>query len=260
MNFEESDLLQTQLAKLVQAGHIQPVRIAEDENLPFWIKPGVLAETENVDMKRFDQLQEVFSSIDQVALGKNHWEEWQQLASNWAEFTALMYKPSLKLNEDKNNLKEKQQKLDSDFQLIEYKLKELGSKLSDAKEIRGKLSKVGKDKDRYREIIEQINKFSVESSKVNFEVNELYNKQVGLKEELARLRISATATQEILQRDRAISAIQNNSGVFGTVAELGKELPNETYSMKRPSGEWSCTSRIHDNFIFFHSLLFIINI
>lgn len=116
VNFEESELLQTQLARLVQVGHIQPVRVAENEKLPYWIKPGVIAEAENVDLKRFDQLEEVFSSIDQEALGNFHWEEWQQLALNWAEFSVLRYKQGLKLNEDqKEFFNQKQEEINAAF-------------------------------------------------------------------------------------------------------------------------------------------------
>lgn len=148
-------------------------------------------------------------------------------AKNIEELEANAEKADLeliKLKEDKDLFKDKKQKLDSDLQIVEYKLTELSNKLSEAKEIQNKLSKVGKDRDRYRDIIQKINTFSADSAKLNSEVTELYNDQVALKEELARLRISATATQELLQRDKAISTIvkQNDPGVFGTVAELGK--------------------------------------
>jgi hypothetical protein len=116
MNFEESDLLQTQLGKLVQAGHLQPVKIAEGEALPYWIKPGVIEEAENLDMRRFEQLNEAFGNTTSVNLDKYRWEEWQQLAHEWAEFTYLRYKTGLKLeNEQKTFFKQKQDEINTAF-------------------------------------------------------------------------------------------------------------------------------------------------
>ena len=118
VNFEESDILQTQLAKLVQAGHIQPVRVTESEDLPYWIKPGVIAETENLDLRRFEQLQETFNTYGFSGFVNFHWEEWQQLASEWAEFTALRHKPSLKLDNDNIEFfKKKQEEINAAFQI-----------------------------------------------------------------------------------------------------------------------------------------------
>lgn len=148
-------------------------------------------------------------------------------AKNIEELEANAEKAELeiiKLNEDKSKLKEEQQKLNSSSQLAEYKLKELESKLGEAKEIQTKISKIDKDKDKYKEVIQQINTLSAESSELESELIGLHNQQVKLKDDLARARIAASATQEILQRDRAINSIikSNIPGVFGTVAELGK--------------------------------------
>jgi hypothetical protein len=116
VNFEESDLLQTELAKLVQAGYIQPVRVTETEDLPYWIKPGVIAESENLNLRRFEQLQEVLKSYGPAGYVKYHWEEWQQLALKWAEFTSLRYRPSLKLEEDqKEFFRKKQEEINAAF-------------------------------------------------------------------------------------------------------------------------------------------------
>ncbi|MFC2055060.1 BREX-3 system phosphatase PglZ [Chloroflexota bacterium] len=116
VNFEESDLLQTQLAKLVQSGYIEPVRVAESEDLPYWIKPGVIAEAENLDLRRFEQLHEVIKTYDPAGFVNYHWEEWQQLALKWADFTTLRYKPSLKLTKDqKEFFRKKQEEIDAGF-------------------------------------------------------------------------------------------------------------------------------------------------
>ena len=116
VSFEESDLLQTRLAKLVQAGYIQPVRVSESEDLPYWIKPGVIAEAENLDLRRFEQLQETFKAYDPTEFLNFHWEEWQQLALEWAEFTILRHKPSMKLeNDHKEFFKKKQEEVNSAF-------------------------------------------------------------------------------------------------------------------------------------------------
>jgi hypothetical protein len=116
VNFEESDLLQTQLVRLVQAGHIQPVRIAENEEIPYWIKPGVIAEAENMDLRRFVQLQETFNDYTPSGFVNFHWEEWQQLAFDWAEFTVLRHKPGLNLeNAQRTFFKQKQDEINTAF-------------------------------------------------------------------------------------------------------------------------------------------------
>ncbi len=116
VSFEKSDLLQTQLAKLVQIGHLQPVKIAKDEGLPYWIKSGIIKETENVDLRRFEQLQESFSTYNLETNRNYRWEEWQQLAFDWAEFTMLRYKPGLKLEKDQEGFfKQKQNEVNTAF-------------------------------------------------------------------------------------------------------------------------------------------------
>lgn len=96
VNFDDSDLLQTQLARLIQVGHLQPLMITEDEELPYWIKPGVIEEPDNLDLRRYEQLEEWFSNDTPETLRNYRWEEWQHLALRWAEFTLLRSKPGLK--------------------------------------------------------------------------------------------------------------------------------------------------------------------
>lgn len=100
VNFDESDLMQLHLAKMVQVGQIQPVRIMDNEELPNWIKPGVIEETDNVDLRRFEQLELSLSIKEPENINNYLKEDWQQLAYEWAEFTVLRYKPDLKLEPD----------------------------------------------------------------------------------------------------------------------------------------------------------------
>ena len=116
VNFDKSDLLQSHLAKIVQVGHLQPVKIADYEELPYWIKPGVIEETENVELRRFGQLEESFSIQSPGTIETYRWEDWQQLAHDWAEFTLLRYKPGLKLeSEQEAFFKEKQDEVNTAF-------------------------------------------------------------------------------------------------------------------------------------------------
>ena len=116
VNFDESDLLQSHLANMVQVGHLQPVKVAEDEGLPYWIKPGVIEEAENVELRRFEQLEESLSAQSPETIENYRWEDWQQLAHEWAEFTMLRYKPGLKLEtEHEAFFKQKQDEVNTAF-------------------------------------------------------------------------------------------------------------------------------------------------
>jgi len=101
---------------MVQVGHLQPVKITKYEELPYWIKPGVIEETENVELRRFEQLEESFSIQSPGTIETYRWEDWQQLAHEWAEFTMLRYKPGLKLESEQEAFyKQKQDEVNTAF-------------------------------------------------------------------------------------------------------------------------------------------------
>lgn len=116
VNFDESDLLQTHLAKMVQIGHLQPVKISKDKEFPYWIRPGVIEQTENIDLRRFEQLLESLSAQNPKTIENYRWENWQQLAHDWAEFIMLRYKPGLKLDTKQDGFfKQKQEEINIAF-------------------------------------------------------------------------------------------------------------------------------------------------
>ena len=116
VNFDKSDLIQSNLSKMIQFGHIQPVKIAKDKELPYWIKPGVIEKEGIIDIKRIKALQKSFGEYTLKKLGNYRWEDWQRLAHEWAELTVLRNKSSTTLStEQENFFKNKQDVVNTAF-------------------------------------------------------------------------------------------------------------------------------------------------
>ena len=116
VNFDESELLQTHLANIVQAGQLRPVKVTDFQGLPYWAKPGISENIENLDLRRYEQIEGTLTNQTLEVIKDYRWEDWRHLAYDWAEFTSLRFKPGLKLEKSqKTSFKHKQDEINSAF-------------------------------------------------------------------------------------------------------------------------------------------------
>lgn len=95
--FDEEEQLQDALPRLVRSGHLNPVSVAQPEQLPEWMQTGLLAPDEERPLRRFSHLlaQLAEQATPPEALDQVRWAMWQSIAYTWAELTALYHHPDL---------------------------------------------------------------------------------------------------------------------------------------------------------------------
>lgn len=98
LRFETDSALQNVLPALVHTGTLAPVGAAHPERLPVWAQPGLCPETGDHRQRRIDELIAQINPDRLPALAEARWDQWQGVAREWAELTALRYAPDLTLD------------------------------------------------------------------------------------------------------------------------------------------------------------------
>lgn len=126
-------------------------------------------------------------------------------------------------------VKEGIQKYVSELKIFEFKLEQLDGKLSEAREKEKQVKEVKRGKDRYKQLVLEINGLLSEDSKLSDDVQDLRVKLHAKEDESARLRSTINAAQDLIMRDKAVSKVLSAKnkikGILGTVAELGRIEP-----------------------------------
>ncbi len=128
------------------------------------------------------------------------------------------------LKEEKLSEQNKIQELISKKEVLEFKIKDANNKISAAQKEEEKASSMISSKKRFKTIIQKLNKLTSEDSKLAVEISELRQLVDKKEEALAKARLDANESQELLMRDQAVSKIVSSKlrGIVGTVSELGK--------------------------------------
>lgn len=90
--FEADDQLQDTVPQLLRSGIIQPITLADASPLPAWAQAGVRASAAAVAQQRADDLLTLLA--EQAAhLAEARWQNWQEIATTWAELTVWRFHP-----------------------------------------------------------------------------------------------------------------------------------------------------------------------
>ncbi len=125
-----------------------------------------------------------------------------------------------KLNSELLGLKNKKSALSADLRITEHELKSAEERLQQSDKFDAR-----KIEKRHKEILEEIGRLATHDSKLALDLGELKKELIKKEEELLKTR-AQSSVQDILLRDKAIKELFSQkkkiSGIFGTVAELGK--------------------------------------
>ncbi len=115
----------------------------------------------------------------------------------------------------------------AETKILNFKLGQSDDKIREVAEKEQQLLDIKKGKDRYKEVVLEINKILNEDSNFTSEIQEIRRKLSEKENSSARLRSDIRAAQDMIMRDRAIAKIKSlkNNSIFGTVAELGRLEP-----------------------------------
>ncbi len=112
LHFETNQSLQDALPRLLRNGSLMPVQVETQLPLPAWVVPGILNLDEDPRPRRatelLAQLRETFATLT----AESRWEEWKAVAFQWAELTSLRNEMGIPANEEKDEYKELQAKID----------------------------------------------------------------------------------------------------------------------------------------------------
>ncbi len=127
---------------------------------------------------------------------------------------------------DKEKNTEKVQQIDGQKELMSYKIQELENKIEELASQQSKISQAANARERYKNIIAEINKLENEDSRLSLELGNLRKLKAQQEDNIAQVKANVGATDYILKRDRAIKHIlglkSQLKGIIGTVAELAK--------------------------------------
>jgi len=111
----------------------------------------------------------------------------------------------------------------SEVKLVELEIKTIEDKIKDLEKQAEKFSVNEAGELNYKQLIDNINKLTARDSAIALELGEIKKENIQIEEELAKSRVHAASSHELLLRDNAIKIIfaEKIKGVLGTVAELG---------------------------------------
>ncbi len=113
--FAEDEQLQDALPQLVRSGAIRPVTLADVAPLPVWAQVGARASAADLAQQRAEALLAQLGEQTTV-LSEARWEQWQAIATAWAELTALRHHPQRHLTANQRTAYEQwQTRLDGAF-------------------------------------------------------------------------------------------------------------------------------------------------
>jgi hypothetical protein len=93
LHFGADTALQDALSRLVRTGTLAPVEVARPERLPGWARPALLDTEADRAPWRAAELLALIAEQSAALTPGSRWLAWQRLAWEWAELTALRYRP-----------------------------------------------------------------------------------------------------------------------------------------------------------------------
>lgn len=89
LSFDNDHELQDAIPRLLRNGSLTPVKVETKSSLPIWVAPGIILQDEDPSLHR---MAELFETLDEILSGltsETRWEDWQQIAHQWAELNFL---------------------------------------------------------------------------------------------------------------------------------------------------------------------------
>jgi len=143
-----------------------------------------------------------------------------------------------KLTTQRGGVANKTSKLDSQREILFFKIKDAERKLEELKLKQAQIAAVAKDKSRYRALISDVNKLASQDEKLGEELKKLQRDRGFLGDKIAGLKVNSRAVQELIKRDRAINTLTKAKikGLIGTVAQLGESPSQFGNALKAAAG------------------------
>ena len=131
-------------------------------------------------------------------------------------------------------------KLRAELEIFKVKSESVTEKIKEVEEIEKRLGAVADRKDKYREILVEINAMSDKDTELFNEIKEMRKEMLEVESQLTKIQIELNSSHELLMRDKAIGAILKNKRklgmIYGTVAELGEVDKQYSTALKVAAG------------------------
>ncbi|RME55202.1 hypothetical protein D6777_01295, partial [Candidatus Woesearchaeota archaeon] len=189
-----------------------------------------ISNLENNNVK----LRQEFDGVEKkiVLFKKNHGiEDMEEITKKISELDETIENLQREISDEL----ERKQSLIRQKDALEYQISDLEEKLKQADEMRKedleKIKKVKQAKQEFANVAKMLSAALNESSVYSAQLAQARNKLMDVNDEYAKLRARSIGIKEMLAADKAVAMIKqmNLSGVYGTVAELGKV--NSKYSL-----------------------------
>mgnify|MGYP003976999143 FL=1 len=137
-------------------------------------------------------------------------------------------------------LKGEYSKLNGELEVFKIKAAALGEKITEAAGIEKLLDGTKGKKDKYREVLMEINSLTDRDAEIFVEIKERRKEMLDKESSLSKIQMEMNSSYELLMRDKAIGAILKRKdklgGIYGTVAELGQVDPEFSTALKVAAG------------------------
>ncbi len=137
-------------------------------------------------------------------------------------------------------LKSEYSKLSGELEVFKIKAAALGEKITEATSIERVLDGTKGKKDKYRDILMELNSLTDRDAEIFVEIKERRKEMLDKESSLSKIQMEMNSSYELLMRDKAIGAIMKRKdklgGIYGTVAELGQVDPEFSTALKVAAG------------------------
>ncbi len=145
-----------------------------------------------------------------------------------------------KFKETELELKSEKSKIDGELEVFKIKVATLGEKISEVAGLEKVLEGTKGKKDKYREVLMEINSLTDRDAEIFVEIKERRKEMLDKESALSKIQMEMNSSYELLMRDKAIGAIMKNKGklgeIYGTVAELGQVDSEYSTALKVAAG------------------------
>ena len=145
-----------------------------------------------------------------------------------------------KFKETHLELKSEKSKLMGEIEVFKIKAASLDEKIKEAIGIEKILSGTKGKKDKYKEVLMEINSLTDRDAEIFVEIKEQRKDMLDKESALSKIQMEMNSSYELLMRNKAIGSIMKNKGrlgeIYGTVAELGQVDPEYSTALKVAAG------------------------
>ena len=142
--------------------------------------------------------------------------------------------------ESKFELKSEKSKIEGELEVFRIKAAALGEKITEVVGIEKMLSGTKGKKDKYREVLMDINSMTDRDAEIFIEIKERRKEMLDKESALSRIQMEMNSSYSLLMRSKAIGAIMKNKNklgeIYGTVAELGQVDSEYSTALKVAAG------------------------